>query len=145
MNNTKHVKGAVNEKNLEDISQYIEREPLIYDNNGTESVEFCAMLAQLTVQEFRFKKLYNLEGGLNAWKEAGFQTVATGTLTPALPLVPTSSPTAMPSPASTPTPTTATTAEPSSQTPGFEAMSVVLGILISIATIKTRKQNVARR
>ena len=168
--NTEHIKDAVCKEELEGIDQYIGKEILVYDDDGTESVKYCDMLAQLSFQGFRFKKIHNLEGGLKAWKEAGFQTVETRTLTPPLPSFPTSSPTSAPSqastpvttstpvattPSSSPTPTTITTSttptpaasvpSSSSQTPGFETMSVVIGILIGIVFIKTRKQNIARR
>ena len=168
--NAKHIKDAVCEEDLEDIGQYSGKKILVYDDDGTESEEFCAMLAQLSFQGLGFKQIYNLEGGLDAWQGAGFQTVEIRTLTPPLPSFPTSSPTATPSQASTPvttstpvattqssspTPTTITTSttptpaasvpSSSSQTPGFEAMSTVIGILIGIVFIKTRKQNIARR
>ena len=156
--NTEHIKDAVCEEELEDIDQYIGKEILVYDDNGTESDDFCGMLTQISFQGFRFKKIHNLEGGLKAWKEAGFQTVETRTLTPPLPSFPTSSPTATPSPASTsvatptsavaipsqttttPTPTASTTtAEPTSQIPGFEITSEVIGILICVVIMKARK------
>ena len=158
--NAEHIKNAACEEELEGIDQYIGKEILVYDDNGTESMEYGEMLAQLSFQGFRFKKIYNLEGGLKAWKEAGFQTVKTGTLTPPLPSFPTSSPTVTPSPASTSvatstsavaipsqttttptlTPTASTTtAEPSSQIPGFEITSEVIGILICVVIMKARK------
>jgi len=158
--NTAHISGAVCEEGLEDIDRYIGKEILVYDDDGAESEGFCEMLTQISFQGFRFKQIYNLEGGLNAWKEAGFQTVETRTLTPPLPSFPTASPTSAPSQASTPvttstpvattsstspTPTTITTSttptptasvpSSSSQTPGFEAMSMVTGILVGIAII----------
>ncbi|MCK4459700.1 MAG: rhodanese-like domain-containing protein [Methanosarcinales archaeon] len=168
--NAEHIKDAVCEEELEDIEQHIGKEILVYDYDDTESEDFCGMLTQISFQGFRFKKIHNLEGGLKAWKEAGFQTVETRTLTPPLPSFPTSSPTSVPSQASTPvttstpvattsssspTPTTITTSttptptvpvpSSSSQTPGFEAMSTVIGILIGMVFIKTRKQSIARR
>lgn len=167
---TEHIKDAVCEEELEDIDQYIGKEILVYDDDDTESEDFCGMLTQMSFQGFRFKKIYNLEGGLKAWKEARFQTVETGTLTPPLPSFLTSSPTSTPSQASTPvttsipvattsssspTPTTITTSttpiptasvpSSSSQTPGFGAMSTVIGILMGMVFIKTRKQNITRR
>ena len=95
--NAKHIKDAVCEEDLEDIGQYSGKEILVYDDDGTESEEFCAMLAQLSFQGLGFKQIYNLEGGLDAWQGAGFQTVETRTLTPPLPSFPTSSPTSAPS------------------------------------------------
>ena len=70
----------------------MEKKILVYDDNGTESEEFRTMLAQLSSQfqghglRFRFKQIYNLKGGLDAWQEAGFQTVKVNTraLTPPL-------------------------------------------------------------
>jgi len=61
-------------------------------------------------------------------------------------ITPTASQTSTPTPIITATPTpTASVPSSSSQTPGFEAMSTVIGILIGIVFIKTRKQNIVRR
>ena len=79
----------------------MEKKILVYDDNGTESEEFRTMLAQLSSQfrghGLRFKQIYNLKGGLDAWQETGFQTVKVNTraLTPPLPSFTTSSLTAI--------------------------------------------------
>jgi len=161
--NVEHIKNAVCEEDLEDIDQYSGKEILVYDDNGTESEEFCAMLAQLSFQGLGLKKIYNLEGGLKAWQAAGFQTVKTRKPTPPLPSFSIPSPTSIPSPASTPvvTPTPETAEQgtatatatpktapasttpmttPASETPGFEALSVVIGLAICTVILKTRRR-----
>ena len=101
----------------------MEKKILVYDDNGTESEEFRTMLAQLSSQfqghglRFRFKQIYNLKGGLDAWQETGFQTVKVNTraLTPPLPSFTTSS---QPSaPLQTSTPVTTLTTSTSTSTP----------------------------
>ena len=99
----------------------MEKKILVYDDNGTESEEFRTMLAQLSSQfqghGLRFKQIYNLKGGLDAWQETGFQTVKVNTraLTPPLPSFTTSSqPSAQ---LQTSTPVTTLTTSTSTSTP----------------------------
>jgi rhodanese-related sulfurtransferase len=42
---------------------------LIYSTNGGFSIEFCKKLVNLT-----YGAIYNLEGGIDAWKNAGYKT-----------------------------------------------------------------------
>ena len=144
----------------------MEKKILVYDDNGTESEEFRTMLAQLSSQfqghglRFRFKQIYNLKGGLDAWQEAVFQTVKVNTRaqTPPLPSFTTSSQSSAPLQTSTPvttlttstsTPVVITSASASasspstptasvplssshSQTPGFETLPTVVGLFIGM-------------
>ena len=148
----------------------MEKKIFVYDDSGTESEEFCTMLAQLSSQfqghglrfRFRFKQIYNLKGGLDAWQEAVFQTVKVNTRaqTPPLPSFTTSSQSSAPLQTSTPvttlttstsTPVATTSASASasasspptptasvplssshSQTPGFETLPTVVGLFIGM-------------
>jgi len=140
----------------------MEKKILVYDDNGIESEEFCTMLAHLSSQfqghGLRFKQIYNLKGGLDAWQEAVFQTVKVNTraLTPPLPSFTTSSQPSAPLQTSTPvttlttstsTPVATTSASASSpptptasvplssshsQTPGFETLPTVVGLFIGM-------------
>jgi rhodanese-related sulfurtransferase len=44
---------------------------LIYDKNGTNSIKYCKNLINHVYGE-----IYYLEGGIEAWEEAGFKTIA---------------------------------------------------------------------
>lgn len=44
---------------------------LIYDDNGTDCIAYCKMLI-----DHVYGDLYYLDGGITAWKEAGFKTIA---------------------------------------------------------------------
>ena len=148
----------------------MEKKILVYDDNGTESEEFRTMLAQLSSQfqghGLRFKQIYNLKGGLDAWQETGFQTVKVNTraLTPPLPSFTTSSQPSAPLQTSTPvitlttstsTPVATTSASASSpptptasvplssshsQTPGFETLPTVIGLFICMVFMARRKK-----
>lgn len=43
---------------------------LIYDNTGAKSIEFCEQLVNHT-----YGAIYYLEGGINAWQNAGYEVV----------------------------------------------------------------------
>ena len=43
---------------------------LIYDNTGAKSIEFCEQLVNHT-----YGAIHYLEGGINAWKNAGYEVV----------------------------------------------------------------------
>ena len=88
----------------------MEKKILVYDDNGTESEEFCTMLAQLSSQTVK---------------------VNTRALTPPLPSFTTSSQPSAQLQTSTPV-TTLTTSSSHSQTPGFETLPTVIGIFIGI-------------
>jgi rhodanese-related sulfurtransferase len=64
---TEHIPGAI--WNTNPTSFYNTMNDLIvYDNNGTESMEFCKQLVGNT-----YGSIYYLDGGINAWKKAGYQ------------------------------------------------------------------------
>ena len=101
----------------------MEKKILVYDDNGTESEEFRTMLAQLSSQfqghglRFRFKQIYNLKGGLDAWQEAVFQTVKVNTRALTLPLPSFTTSSQLSAPLQTSTPVTTLTTSTSTSTP----------------------------
>ena len=134
-----HVKRAVWRGTLISFDKYRGKSILVYDNNDTKSREFCNYLAS---EELNLK-IYNLEGGLDAWKEAGFETVSVPTppipsfTAPSQPQTPTAVPTA------TSPPTPAPTTSPEARIPGFDALFaliVISGIMIIRNRVRRKKK-----
>ena len=123
-----HVKRAVWRGTLISFDKYRDKKILVYDNNDTKSREFCNYLASKELN----LKIYNLEGGLNAGKEAGVETVPVPVPTPPIPffIAPSQpqpqTPTAAPTATATPSPTPITS--PQARIPGFEAFSALIAI-----------------
>jgi rhodanese-related sulfurtransferase len=117
-----HVKRAVWRGTLISFDKYRDKKILVYDNNDTKSREFCNYLASEDLN----MEIYNLEGGLDAWKEAGFETVPVPTppipsfTAPSQPQTPTAVPTA------TFPPTPAPTTSPQARIPGFDALFALI-------------------
>ncbi len=67
-----HIKQAVNvplselKNELDKLKKYRDRQVLVYCNSGNTSIG-----AGKTLQKAGFANIYNLEGGIGAWKEAG--------------------------------------------------------------------------
>lgn len=67
--NQGHIPYAIWNPNPKDFYNHT-KDLLIYDNTGAKSIEFCEQLINQT-----YGTIYYLEGGINAWKNAGYEVV----------------------------------------------------------------------
>lgn len=120
---TEYIPGAINipssdlESRLDEVD--MSKAIIVYCKSGGRSSAARDMLAQ---HDF---VVYNMRGGINAWKEKFATTTATPTQTP----VPTLSPTVTPSPAASPSP----------GIPGFEAPLVIMMLLILFMLLRRKR------
>ena len=112
---------------------------IVYCRSGARSRQACEILAQHNFTVF------NLEGGITAWKAAGYPTTAFNP-SPTPVLTPTQTPTQMPPEATpeTPAPTVSEQPTPTPQTspvdvPGFEFIFAVAVVLLAVSLLRGRK------
>jgi len=114
---------------------------IVYCRSGARSRQACEILAQHNFTVF------NLEGGITAWKSAGYPTTAFNPSPTPVP-TPTQTPTQMPeatpeTPAPTvseqpaQTPTTSPVSVPG--VPGFETIFAVAAVLLAVSLLRGRK------
>jgi len=114
---------------------------IVYCRSGARSRQACEILAQHNFTVF------NLEGGITAWKAAGYPTTAFNPSPTPVP-TPTQTPTQMPeatpeTPAPTvseqpaQTPTTSPVSVPG--VPGFETIFAVAAVLLAVSLLRGRK------
>ena len=114
---------------------------IVYYRSGAKSRQACEILAQHNFTVF------NLEGGITAWKSAGYPTTAFNPSPTPVP-TPTQTPTQMPeatpeTPAPTvseqpaQTPTTSPVSVPG--VPGFETIFAVAAVLLAVSLLRGRK------
>ena len=114
---------------------------IVYCRSGARSRQACEILAQHNFTVF------NLEGGITAWKSAGYPTTAFNPSPTPVP-TPTQTPTQMPeatpeTPAPTvseqpaQTPTTSPVSVPG--VPGFETIFAVSAVLLAVSLLRGRK------
>jgi len=114
---------------------------IVYCRSGARSRQACEILAQHNFTVF------NLEGGITAWKAAGYPTTAFNP-SPTPVLTPTQTPTQMPeatpethaptvSEQPTPTPQTSPVSVPG--VPGFETIFAVSAVLLAVSLLRGRK------
>jgi rhodanese-related sulfurtransferase len=121
-----NILGAINIP-LSDLENRIDEldmsKVIVYCQSGGRSKTASGILAQHGFV------VYNMRGGINAWKEKFATTTATPTPMPAQTPVPTLSPTVTPSPAASPSP----------GIPGFEAPLAIMVLLIVFTLRRKRK------
>lgn len=66
----RHIPLAELEARLKEINRYKEKPILVHCQGGVRSAKACSVLAK-----HGFSKLYNLQGGLNAWQQAKLPVV----------------------------------------------------------------------
>ena len=66
----KHLPLELLKQRLEEIDEYKERPVIAYCGTGQRSAQACAIL-----RKHGFQQVYNLKGGLNAWKGEGLPVV----------------------------------------------------------------------
>jgi len=115
---------------------------IVYCRSGARSRQACEILAQHNFTVF------NLEGGITAWKAAGYPTTAFMQPSPTPVPTPTQTPTQMPeatpethaptvSEQPTPTPQTSPVSVPG--VPGFETIFAVSAVLLAVSLLRGRK------
>jgi len=115
---------------------------IVYCRSGARSKQACKILAQHNFTVF------NLEGGITAWKAAGYPTTAFmhPSLTPVP--TPTQTPTQIPPEATQPAPTVSEQPAQTPQTtspvgvpgvPGFEPIFAVAAVLLAVSLLRGRK------
>nr|MCR5852876.1 rhodanese-like domain-containing protein [Methanophagales archaeon] len=115
---------------------------IVYCRSGARSRQACEILAQHNFTVF------NLEGGITAWKAAGYPTTAFNPSPTPVP-TPTQTPTQMP-PEATPETPAPTVSEQPAQTPqtspvgvpgvpGFETIFAVAAVLLAVSLLRGRK------
>jgi len=115
---------------------------IVYCRSGARSRQACEILAQHNFTVF------NLEGGITAWKAAGYPTTAFNPSPTPVP-TPTQTPTQMP-PEATPETPAPTVSEQPAQTPptspvgvpgvpGFETIFAVSAVLLAVSLLRGRK------
>jgi rhodanese-related sulfurtransferase len=133
---SEHINGAMwvqisNVSAISELDEYVDWSIIVYSRNGTESRGACRVLV-----EHGFENVYNMVGGINAWR-VNFPVFSVPKPTPTK--IPASSP-----PAIMPTPSTPTTHAPSFKSerlPGFEVSSTIAGLL---AVLVLRRKNVRK-
>jgi len=115
---------------------------IVYCRSGARSRQACEILAQHNFTVF------NLEGGITAWKAAGYPTTAFMHPSPTPVPTPTQTPTQMPE--ATPETHAPTVSEQPTQTPqtspvgvpgvpGFEPIFAVAAVLLAVSLLRGRK------
>ena len=116
---------------------------IVYCRSGARSRQACEILAQHNFTVF------NLEGGITAWKAAGYPTTAFMHPSPTPAPTPTQTLTQMP-PEATPETPAPTVSEQPAQTPqtspvgvpgvpGFETIFAVAAVLLAVSLLRGRK------
>ena len=114
---------------------------IVYCRSGARSRQACEILAQHNFTVF------NLEGGITAWKSAGYPTTVVHPSPTHVPAqTPTQTPTQMPE-ATQPAPTVSEQPTPTPQTspvgvpgvPGFETIFAVAAVLLAVSLLRGRK------
>ena len=115
---------------------------IVYCRSGARSRQACEILAQHNFTVF------NLEGGITAWKAAGYPTTAFMHSSPTPVPTPTQMPTQMPEATpKTPAPTVSEQPAQKPQTspvgvpgvPGFESIFAVAAVLLAVSLLRGRK------
>jgi len=116
---------------------------IVYCRSGARSRQACEILAQHNFTVF------NLEGGITAWKAAGYPTTAFNP-SPTPVSTPTQTPTQMPPEATPETPAPTVSERATQQTPttspvgvpgvpGFETIFAVAAVLLAVSLLRGRK------
>jgi len=114
---------------------------IVYYRSGARSRQACEILAQHNFTVF------NLEGGITAWKSAGYPTTAFMHPSPTPVPTPTQTPTQIPPEATQPAPTVSEQPAQTPQTspvgvpgvPGFETIFAVSAVLLAVSLLRGRK------
>ena len=115
---------------------------IVYCRSGARSRQACEILAQHNFTVF------NLEGGITAWKAAGYPTTAFMQPSPTPVQTPTQTPAQMPEATpETPAPTVSELPAQTPQTspvgvpgvPGFESIFAVAAVLLTVSLLRGRK------
>jgi len=114
---------------------------IVYCRSGARSRQACEILAQHNFTVF------NLEGGITAWKAAGYPTTASMHSSPTPVPTLTQTPTQMPPEATQPAPTVSEQPAQTPQTspvgvpgvPGFESIFAVAAVLLAVSLLRGRK------
>jgi len=135
---TKNIPLSEIEERLDELNK--SKVLIVYCRSGARSRQACEILAQHNFTVF------NLEGGITAWKAAGYPTTAFNP-SPTPVLTPTQTPTQMPPEATQPAPTVSEQPAQTPQTspvgvpgvPGFEPIFAVTAVLLAVSLLRGRK------
>ena len=130
------IEGRLNELNRSKVL-------IVYCRSGARSRQACEILAQHNFTVF------NLKGGITAWKAAGYPTTAFMQPSPTPVPTPTQTPTQMPPEATQPAPTVSEQPAQTPQTspvgvpgvPGFEPIFAVAAVLLAVSLLRVRERN----